>query len=63
MITLLFCLNHWYLFKILEITTYSVSTEPFIVSECITICLKAIELFFQNITTKYGVITIHFLLI
>ena len=39
----------------------SVSTEPFIVSESIVTCLKAIEKFFQNIK-KYGIISIHFLL-
>ena len=31
-----------------------VTTEPFIISESITTCLKAIEFFFQN--TKYWVV-------
>ena len=41
--------DHWFLFNVLAIAVSSVSTEPFIVYESITTCLKAIELFFQNI--------------
>ena len=37
------------LFKILAVVVLSVSTEPCIVSESISTCLKAIEKFFQNI--------------
>ena len=62
MITSLFCLRqhtfppwHWFLFKNLAIPASSVTTELFIVAEFITTCLKATELFFQNIK-NYGVI-------
>ena len=55
MITLLFCLRQHFsvmtsliFIQNLAITVSSVTTEPFIISESITTCLKAIELFFQN---------------
>ena len=55
MITSLFCLRQHFSVMIslifiqtITITVLSVTTEPFIVSECITTCLKAIELFCQK---------------
>ena len=56
MITSLFCLRQHFsvitsviLFKISTIAVSSVTTEPFIVLESITTCLKAIELFFRSL--------------
>ena len=53
-----FMVTSWFLFKILAITVWTESTEPFTVYT-LPLVWKLLSSFFK-ITKSYGVITIHF---